>query len=581
MILLLGFAFLAGIGTALSPCVLPVLPIALSAGATGGPRRPLGVVTGLALSFTFAAVVLVYAIAALGLPNDLLRKLAVAGLLVFGLALVVPSIGARLEARLSRMSSRGRPVRSGGGGFRGGLAVGVSLGFVYTPCAGPILASVITVSASQSFSAGRLFTAAAYGIGSAVALYALMLGGRRVTRRLAARSGRLQQGLGVVMVIVAALMLADLDIRFETAIANSLPSFLTNPTGALEQSGSVKNRLRSVNGQGPGSGPSGEEQAARGRPLPRIAQAPALVGTQRWFNTPGGRPLSLAELRRQHRVVLIDFWTYTCINCIRTLPQLRGWYAKYRHKGLTIIGVHTPEFPFEKDAGNVASAIAANGLRYPVVQDNDYATWMAYHNQYWPAEYLIDAKGVIRYEHFGEGNYDVTEKAIRSLLREAGAGGLGAMTPMRAQPSAPAAATPESYLGAQRAARFAGGQIVVGPQDFGGGQPQLPASHLAYRGRWSIAADFADAGRDAALYLRFSARRVFLVLSSPGRSRRLRVELDGRPVPARLAGRDVHDGTVVVRGQRLYSLLDLPRMGDHVLKVLPDPGVRAYVFTFG
>src|SRR5919112_3181764 len=238
MVLLTLFAFLAGIGTALSPCVLPVLPIALSAGATGGSRRPLGIVTGLALSFTFATVALVYVIAALGLPDDLLRTLAIAVLIGFGVALVVPALGDRLEARLSRLVTR-RPSGDPDGGFASGLLVGVPLGFVYAPCAGPILAGVITLSASQTFTAGRLTTALAYGLGSALALYALMLGGRRLTRKLSRRSGRLQQGMGVVMIVFGVLMVANLDLRFQNAIAADLPSFLVNPTGGLERSKSV------------------------------------------------------------------------------------------------------------------------------------------------------------------------------------------------------------------------------------------------------------------------------------------------------------------------------------------------------
>src|SRR3954468_18953718 len=362
MILLVLFAFVAGIGTALSPCVLPVLPIALSAGATGGSRRPLGIVMGLALSFTFATVALVYVIHALGLPDDLLRKLAIAGLIGFGVALALPPLGDRIEARLSRLV---RAPRSGdGGGFGSGLLVGASLGLVYAPCAGPILAGVITLSASQTFTAGRLATALAYGIGSAAALYVLMIGGRRLARRLARRSGRLQQGLGVVMVVVGVLMLANVDTRFQNAVANDLPGFLVNPTSGLESSSSVSKALERVRGQDNRAKPPMRDSNV----LTRLFPAPDLQGTQRWFNTPGGAPLSLAELRRQKRVVLIDFWTYTCINCIRTLPQLKAWDAKYRAAGLTVVGVHTPEFPFEKDAGNVEDAIHQDGLRYPVVQ---------------------------------------------------------------------------------------------------------------------------------------------------------------------------------------------------------------------
>src|SRR4051794_11498347 len=380
MVLLILFAFVAGIGTALSPCVLPVLPIALSAGATGGKRRPLGIVTGLALSFTFVTVAFVYVIDALGLPDDLLRNIAIAGLICFGIALAVPPIGDRLEAWLSRIVPQ-RASRRGGDGFGSGLLVGFGLGAVYTPCAGPILAGVITLSASQSFTAGRLATALAYGVGSAVALYFLMIGGRRLTRKLSKRSGRFQQGLGAVMVVVAVLMALNLDVRFQNAIASDLPSFLVNPTGDLEKSGSVKKQLADVRGNAAGK-PGSEETPDHPdtSSLPKLGAAPAITGTQQWFNTPGDKPLSLASLRRQNRVVLIDFWTYTCINCIRTLPQLKAWDAKYRDAGLTIIGVHTPEFPFEKDAGNVRSAIAQNGIRYPVAQDNDYATWNAYAN---------------------------------------------------------------------------------------------------------------------------------------------------------------------------------------------------------
>src|SRR4051812_44825861 len=424
MVLLILFAFVAGVGTAFSPCVLPVLPIALSAGATGGRRRPLGIVTGLALSFTFVTVALVYVIHALGLPNDLLRTVAIVGLILFGLALAIPPVGDRLEAWLQRIApARSRKRR--GDGFGSGLLVGFGLGAVYTPCAGPILAGVITLSASQSFTAGRLLTALAYGVGSGVALYFLMIGGRKLTRRLSKRSGRLQQSLGAVMVLVAVLMALNLDVRFQNAIASDLPSFLVNPTGDLEKSGSVKKQLADVRGVGAGHKPGASETPdhANTSSLPKLGAAPAITGTQQWFNTPGEKPLNLASLRRQNRVVLIDFWTYTCINCIRTLPQLKAWDAKYRDAGLTIIGVHTPEFPFEKDAGNVRSAIAQNGIRYPVAQDNDYATWNAYGNQYWPAHYLIDANGQVRYVHFGEGKYAETERAIRALLEEAGEGG--------------------------------------------------------------------------------------------------------------------------------------------------------------
>jgi cytochrome c biogenesis protein CcdA/thiol-disulfide isomerase/thioredoxin len=582
MVLLILFAFLAGIGTALSPCVLPVLPIALSAGATGGKRRPLGIVTGLALSFTFVTVAFVYVIHWLGLPDDLLRKVAIVGLICFGVALAVPPIGDRLEAWLSRIVPQGAS-RRGGDGFGSGLVVGFGLGAVYTPCAGPILAGVITLSASQAFTAGRLATALAYGVGSAVALYFLMLGGRRLTRRLSKRSGRFQQSLGAVMVAVAVLMALNLDVRFQNAIASDLPSFLVNPTGDLEKSGSVKKQLADVRGGHAGSKPGAAETPSHANTssLPKLGAAPEIQGTQQWFNTPGDRPLSLASLRRQNRVVLVDFWTYTCINCIRTLPQLKAWDAKYRSSGLTIIGVHTPEFPFEKDAGNVRSAIAQNGIRYPVAQDNDYATWNAYANQYWPAHYLIDANGQVRYVHFGEGKYQETERAIRALLQEAGEGrGLGgASRPAVVQPTH--LATPETYLGSQRAERFDNGPIRDGVHDYGQSKATPRPDHLAYRGTWKIDPEGAAAGAGARLLLNFRARDVYLVLGSRDRPRAMRVLLDGKPISAANSGPDVHGGVVRVGQQRLYRLVSLPASGDHVLELQPAAGTRGYAFTFG
>ena len=578
MVLLILFAFVAGVGTALSPCVLPVLPIALSAGATGGRRRPLGIVTGLALSFTFVTVALVYLIHWLGLPDDLLRNIAIGGLILFGIALVFPPIGDRLEAWLSRIVPA-RASRRGGEGFGSGLLVGFGLGAVYTPCAGPILAGVITLSASQTFTAGRLATALAYGVGSAVALYFLMLGGRRLTRRLSSRSGRFQQSLGAVMVVVAVLMAANLDVRFQNAIASDLPGFLVNPTGGLEKKNSVRKQIASVRGGKPGAT---ETPDTGGAPLPRLGAAPEVQGTQEWFNTPGNRSLSLASLRHQNRVVLIDFWTYTCINCIRTLPQLKAWDAKYRDAGLTIIGVHTPEFPFEKDAGNVRDAIAQNGIKYPVAQDNDYATWNAYSNQYWPAHYLIDANGEVRYVHFGEGEYAKTERAIRSLLAEAGEGGdLGGMA--NAPVVTPTgAATPETYLGSARADGFENGAITDGVHQYGSKPPSgLALNEFAYRGKWGIAKDGAVAGPGAQLFLHYRARDVYLVLGSPEHSRRMQVLLDGRPIGAADAGPDVHGGYLTVGAQRLYRLVSLPKSGEHQLELRPAAGTRGYAFTFG
>ena len=579
MALLVLFGFVAGAATAVSPCVLPVLPVALAAGATGGRRRPLGVVTGLVASFTFATIALVYVLSALGLPDDFFRTLAIVVLAIAGTALIVPAAAARIEAWLSRLAPRA-PVRVGGDGFGSGLLLGASLGLVYAPCAGPILAAVITVSASQELTAERLAVALAYSAGSGIVLYALMVGGRRLTAPLARHSLGFQRAMGTVMLLVAVLMVAELDIRFENEIAASLPALVVNPSKDLEEGGAARDRLADLRGARAGTvaeaatakgSASSASTGTGGKRLPVLGPAPELQDTQRWFNTRNGAPLTLRSLRG--RVVLLDFWTYSCINCIRTLPTLKAWDSRYRGEGLRIIGLHAPEFPFERDAGNVERAIARNGLRYAVAQDNDFTNWRAYGNQYWPAKYLIDARGRVRYAHFGEGEYDATEGAIRSLLAEAGHEHLGRHA--RARVETPGRiATPESYLGSERAERFLNGAIESGTHDFElprRAVATLPPHHLAYEGRWRIESSHAtSAGAGARLHLRFRASRVFLVLGAAERPGSVRIALDGRP-----------RRTLTVTEHRLYELVRLPRAGDHLLTLKLGPGTEAYAFTFG
>jgi len=578
MALLLIFALIAGFATCLTPCVLPILPVVLSGAATGGRRRPLGIVTGLVLSFTFATIALVYVIAALGLPNSITRTIAVVVLVGFGLSLLVPALSARIEAWLSRFGRA--PADAGQGGFLSGMPLGFGLGFLYAPCAGPILAGVITVSAAQSFTAGRLAVAFAYALGSAAALYMIMLGGRRFAGPLLRRSMRVQQGMGALMIVVAALVFTNVDIRFQTAIASSLPDFLTAPSQGLQSSDAIRGPLAAAHGALPAQ-EAGVSQAEAGKRLPTLGIAPEFMDTQTWFNTPGGRPLSMRGLQQQGKVVLIDFWTYTCINCIRTFPHLKALWAKYHSKGLEIVGVHSPEFPFEHDAGNVAEAIDQNGLPYPVVQDNNFGTWNAYGNAYWPADYLVDAHGFIRYVHFGEGDYTQSEQAVRSLLAEAGARHLGGEAKFRVERPSRGLTTPESYLGAARAERFVNRAITPGEDRFGTPPGKLPPEHLAYGGSWKIGGESATAGAGASLELNFNARRVFLVMGSPGGARRVTVLLDGKPIGNAVAGQDVKNGAATVSAQRLYRLVDLPRVERHTLTLRFARGISGYAFTFG
>lgn len=578
MTLLMLFALLAGAGTALSPCVLPVLPAVLSAGVTGGRRRPLGVVSGLVASFTFATVALVYVIDALGLPDELIRWLAIATLGIFGLVLVVPPLAARLEALVSRVVPG--PARRGGEGFGSGLVLGLSLGLVYAPCAGPILAGVITVSASQDFTAGKLAVALAYAVGSGGVLYALMLGGRTLVDRMRPWRGQIQAATGALMIATALAMSADLDIRFQTAIASDLPSFLVNPTGEIEESGAVSGELADVRG-GKAASEGGVEEAAAGLELPDLGRAPEFVGNQRWFNTEGGEALTVAEENSEGNVVLIDFWTYTCINCIRTLPYLKAWDTEYRDDGLTIVGVHSPEFAFEKDPSNVADAIADNGIDYPVAQDNELATWTAWGNQFWPAKYLIDAEGNVRFTHFGEGDYEETEAAIRSLLAEAGDPDLGAAAKAKAERGDPGLGTPETYLGTLRADGW-----IEPPRPGVAEYESPPAAKLALNqfaldGRWRVGEEAATALEGASVNLSFQAKSVFLVMGAKGGPKPVDVLLDGKPIGRADAGDDVKGGEVKVAAQRLYRLVDLPRLGVHTLTLRFPPGIEGYAFTFG
>ena len=400
------------------------------------------------------------------------------------------------------------------------------------------------------------------------------------------------------MIVTAVAIAVNLDVNFDQFVAEQIPD--VNVAAALECSETVTSRLHEITGRharfAPANGSAtcgssaskvrvaavGASQAtllAAAAGLKNLGAAPDFTETQRWFNTPGDRPLSLAGLRG--RVVLVDFWTYTCINCIRTLPYLKAWDQAYRKDGLTIVGVEAPEFPFERDAGNVENAIQQFGLRYPVVQDNRMATWNAYGNQYWPADYLIDARGNVRYAAFGEGDYGRTETAIRALLAEAGhqLGGRGRPTGV-VVPSEQA--SPETYLGTDRAEGWMHAPRS-GVHDYGGPVTGgLALNEFAYGGVWNISGQPAEAVSKASIDVEFEARNVYLVLSSPGeRPRQVEVLLNGRPVPPAEAGADVHAGTVTVRRQRLYSLITLPgdRRGHLTLRFAP--GVTGYAFTFG
>ncbi len=594
MALLLIFALIAGAGTAITPCVLPVLPAVLSAGSLGGRRRPLGIVAGLAGTFTIAIVALAQLVKGVGLASGAARDAAVVVLIAFGGILLVPDLAARIQAPLSRLARFGPTTR--GSGFWSGVAVGGALGFVCAPCAGPILAAVTSVSASSGASAQVVAVALAYAVGLSAVLLLYAYGGRAIVGRLrrSLRGHVVERSLGAVLLLTGIAMAANLDVRFEEALARdtSLPAILVDPTRALENSSAVQKRLASLRSASPFATRQNEAALSPVSPrpgvsipgvrtpaLPRLGAAPEFTGTERWFNTPGGRPLMLSGLRGH--VVLVDFWTYTCINCIRTLPFLKGLYATYHRYGLEIVGVETPEFTFEQEAGNVSQAVAADGLRYPIVQDNRYGTWNAYGNEYWPAEYLIDARGQVRHTQFGEGDYKQSEAAVRELLHEAGARHLP--PPMTAHALTPTSqlGTPETYLDDQRSDGFAQ-PLQSGVHRYAGVAEPQP-NEFALRGLWNVNHEGATPqAAGAAIQGAFQAQRVYLVLTSAGnRPRQVRVLLDGRPIAPAHAGADVHGATVTVTQQRLYALIALPAAGQHSFEVEVPPGVTAYDFTFG
>ncbi len=583
MLLLILFALIAGAGTAITPCVLPVLPALLSASAVGGRRRPLGIVLGLAITFTIAIVALAQLVKGVGLASGAARTAAVVVLIAFGLVLLIPGVAARVQAPLSRLARFGPKTR--GSGFWSGLSVGAALGFVCAPCAGPILAGVTSVSASTGPTVRVVLVALAFSAGLGAVMLLWALGGRALLDRARPklRGNVVEIALGAVLLATGVAMAFNLDVRFEEALAKdtSLPSFLVDPTRSLENSSAVQNRLASLR---PPSRFVKRQQIAKTAPvadtigvsipgvqtpaLPNLGPAPEFAGTQKWFNTGGGAPLTLAGLRGH--VVLVDFWTYTCINCIRTLPFLKGLYATYHRDGLEIVGVESPEFTFEQEASNVAQAVRSDGIRYPVVQDNQLGTWNAYQNQYWPAEYLIDAHGNVRHTHFGEGDYRQSEAAVRQLLFEAGARSLP--RPMMASAITPSngVGTAETYLDPQRAQGFAQ-PLVPGTHSYPGVN-SIQLNEFALRGTWRTGAEsVTPVSAGATIELGFQAQRVYLVMtSSHNVPRKVQVLLAGRPYK-----------TVTVVGQQLYTLVSLPADEQAGLKVEIPPGVSAYDFTFG
>jgi cytochrome c biogenesis protein CcdA/thiol-disulfide isomerase/thioredoxin len=602
-------AYLGGVLTIVSPCILPVLPFVFARADRPFIRSGLPVLIGMAVTFaavaTLAAVAGGWAVRA----NQYGRDAAILLLALFGLALLFPALADRLAkplvafgARLSATAEHGATGQSAA--VLPSLMLGVATGLLWAPCAGPVLGLILTGAALQGASIETSLLLLTFAAGAATSLaLALLVGGRvfAAMKRSLGVGEWIRRGLGVAVLAAVVAIALGVDTGFLTRVS-------TASTAALEQG--LLDRFKPasptqetpppvvMNG-GPGTmmgGPAmtgGPAMMMKGKSadqsseLPIEGALPPLVGATEWLNSP---PLTQEGLKG--KVVLIDFWTYSCINCLRAIPYVRAWADKYKDQGLVVIGVHAPEFAFEKSIKNVRAAIADLKIDYPVAIDNDYAIWRAFNNQYWPAHYFIDAAGRIRHHHFGEGDYDESEHAIQRLLAEAGKTDVSAdlvavnASGAEAAPDMGNVGSPETYVGYDRAENF------ISPGGVAEDTRHVYAPAAPRLNEWALAGDWTVGKEDAMLnepgggiVYRFHARDLHLVLGPGPDSKpvRFRVTVDGA-APGDNHGADVDaDGQGIVTGQRLYQLIrQSGKIADHTFEIrFLDPGVQAYAFTFG
>ncbi|MFE2773704.1 cytochrome c biogenesis protein CcdA [Microbacterium resistens] len=561
---------LGGLITGISPCILPVLPVIFLTGgaqsarfeeetAPAGRARPYLVIAGLVTSFTAVTLAGSLLLGLLGLPQDLIRWIGIVVLALLGVGLLFPGVERLLEKPFQWIPRRN--VENRGSGF----GVGLALGTVFVPCAGPVLAAIIVAGATGRIGPETVLLTVSFAVGVAVPLLAFALAGRGLIERIRAFRTR-ERGLritaGVAMIALAVGLVFNVPQLIQRLIPDYTASFqegLTSSEGgqeALGLGGLVTDENRDLDRCVPGS-----------TELAECGTAPALRGIETWLNTPDGAAVDLAALRG--RVVLIDFWAYSCINCQRSLPHVVAWDEAYRDAGLQVIGVHSPEYAFEKDPANVAAGAESFGIDYPVGLDNALSTWTAYRNRYWPAHYLIDAEGVVRQISFGEGGYATTEDHIRELLTEADPGlVLPPRTDVADETPEVGSTTRETFLGSAKDVNFAG----PGPYRAGVVDHEFPATQpddtFALHGRWDVRTQFAaPVGEAGRVRLDFRAAEVRTVLAGEGTitvqdgSRTTRIEVSGTP--------------------RSYAVVPPGESRRGVLEVEVPPGVQVYSFTFG
>lgn len=580
---LLLLSFLAGILTILSPCILPVLPFVFARADKPFIRSTLPMLAGMAVTFAGIATLAAVGGAWVVHANQFGRLAALILFVAFGLTLVFPALADRLTRPLVALGNRISNSAMSAGGERGGIltsvALGAATGLLWAPCAGPILGLLLTTAAVQGASLDTTLLLLAYGLGAATSLALALLAGGRVfaaMKKSIAAGEWVRRGLGVAVIAGAAAIALGLDTGLLTRLSAGSTQQIEQ---ALLDRAHPEAARKNKNPSPVANGDPGTDK------LPVEGQFPSLAGGVAWLNSP-----ALTNEELLGKVVLVDFWTYSCINCLRALPYVRAWAEKYREHGLVVIGVHAPEFAFERDVGNVRRAVRDLGVDYPVVLDNRYAIWRGFDNKYWPAHYFIDAKGAIRHHHFGEGAYDRSERVIQQLLAEAGNADVpgGLVDPrgegVGAAPDKTALASGETYVGYKRRENF------VSPQQARDEAAMFTVPARLDRNQWGLAGDWTISPEHAALNraggsirFRFHARDLHLVLApaADGEPVRFRVTIDGA-APGEAHGMDIDaEGRGVVREQRLYQLVR-GGTGDRTFEIeFLDPGVEAFAFTFG
>jgi cytochrome c biogenesis protein CcdA/peroxiredoxin len=552
-----------GIITGLSPCVLPVLPVVLLGGGSAGEdaesarRRPYLVVLGLTLSFAVFTLFGSLLLASLHLPGDAIRWLGLALLVLVGLGLLVPPLGHLLERPFSRFPQRA--LNTG----RGGFLLGLALGAVFVPCAGPVLAAIIVAGATGHIGLRTIGLTLGFAVGTAIPLLAFALAGRAMTQRLGAfrrHQGVFRAVSGVVVIVLA----VALTFNLSDLVQRDVPNYTASLGNSLE-----KGAAAAGGSNGRASLQACQQAVLYGVPGPGLGQcgpAPAFAGIQQWLNTPGGEPVTMASLRG--KVVLVDFWAYSCINCQRELPHVEAWAKDYASAGLRVVGVHTPEYAFEHVPSNVTAGVRRLGLTFPVALDNSYDTWNAYDNESWPAAYLIDASGQIRHISIGEGDYTSEEQLIRELLTAAHPGiTLPPGTNVRDTTPDDPQQTQETYLGDERVQFYSGSTAYTPGQRLFVPPAALPADSFTLAGTWTIGQQSIAAGSRADITLAYHASSVYLDVGGSGT---LTVSAGGESKVIRVSG-----------APDIYTVTTQQPASDGTVTIRLSPGLQAYSFTFG